>query len=221
MLRHILKQLCDWAHQYIQRSDSITNSSLRAHTVFYSTCQAIFYIIAFKSRELTADNSGLLFLQSLQLSSLVTCHLNPLRVCLPAIATTFAGVTRAHQLAYCHTVLERNARRKLATVYSNDSQMPDECLDTFFPFDPYILKKSGTKIQPLYFEYQADDYESQENNYQVGHEQGEKRGRKRMESINNEDDDFLLHERKKRLQDIARSYEDVVQSFSTSPGFQR
>lgn len=82
----------------------------------------------------------MLFLQSLHLSALVTCNFNPLRVCLPAVATAFAGVTRAYQLAYCHAILERNARRKLATVYANDTATPEETLDTFFPFDPYLLK---------------------------------------------------------------------------------
>lgn len=163
LLQGFLQELCQWAHQYISQSDSARfNTSLKAHRVFYSVCQAIFYVIAFRSRDLTADkegklgkrlfngiylinssfsSSGLLFLQSLQLSSLVTSSLNPLRVCLPAVATTFAGVTRAHQLTYCHTILERNARRRLATVYSSEVQTPDECLDTFFPFDPYLLKK--------------------------------------------------------------------------------
>lgn len=81
-----------------------------------------------------------MFLQSLHLPALVNCHLNPLRVCLPAVATAFAGVARYFQLAYCHAILERNARRKLATVYANDTATPEEVLETFFPFDPYILK---------------------------------------------------------------------------------
>lgn len=81
----------------------------------------------------------LLLLNTLQLSRLAMCHFNPLRYCLPPVATAFAGVTRTYQLAYCHTVLERNARRKLATIYGHERLMPEETLDTFFPFDPYIL----------------------------------------------------------------------------------
>lgn len=131
-----------WVHQYIQRSDSVqSNCSLKANLVFFSVCQAIFYVIAFRSRDLTHDKKALLFLQSLQLSAIVGCTFNPLRVCLPAVATAFAGVTRAYQLAYCHAILERNARRKLATVYANEISTPEECLETFFPFDPYLLKK--------------------------------------------------------------------------------
>lgn len=212
LLQDLLSQLCDWAHQYIQRSDSVSNNSLKAHTVFYSICQAIFYIIAFRSRDLTADRKSLIFLQSLQLSSLVTSNLNPLRVCLPAIATTFAGVTRSHQLAYCHTVLERNARRKLATVYSNDSQTPDECLETFFPFDPFLLKKSGTKIENLYLQYQVDDHHETPESPQSS---AQKRPRERVESFSgtmNEEDDFIaMHERRKRIRNLSKCFEDEIQ----------
>lgn len=140
-VKNYLKELCNWAHQYTQKCDAIKNHILKAHTVFYSICQAIFYIVAFRSRDLTADDKDLMFMQSLHLSSIVASQLNPLRVCLPAIATIFAGVTRTYQLAYCHTILERNARRKLATIYMNNNEMPEECLDTVFPFDPYLLTK--------------------------------------------------------------------------------
>lgn len=214
LLKSFLTDMTNWAHQYIQRSDTISsNHSMKAHTVFYSICQAIFYIIAFRSRELTADRKSLLHLQSMQLQALVTSHLNPLKVCLPAVATTFAGVTRSHQLAYCHTILERNARRKLATIYSNESLMPEECLDTFFPFDPYLLKKSGKLIETLYLHYQASDDE------QLSPEKDGK-GRKRMESFstNNDEDDFICDDRKKRLKNLARSFEEEL-SFGASPGF--
>lgn len=103
LLKSTLQEFSQWVHNYIQRTESMQyNQSLRAHVVFYSVCQAIFYVVAFRSKQLTSSAKNLIFLQSLQLSSIVTCHLNPLRVCLPAVATAFAGVTRAHQLAYCH-----------------------------------------------------------------------------------------------------------------------
>uniref|UniRef100_A0A1B0ACQ4 Uncharacterized protein n=1 Tax=Glossina pallidipes TaxID=7398 RepID=A0A1B0ACQ4_GLOPL len=175
------------------------------------------------NRDLTVDKKTILFLQSLQLTALMTSDYKPLRVCLPAVATAFARVTRfyverqfpffynvvssgnadcvgghshvgngstgdcvgghshvaiavlatasavmsavmsapstpsptpaninslrTYQLAYCHAVLERNARRKLATIYANDTATPEEILDRFFPFDPYLLKL-GKSIQP-------------------------------------------------------------------------
>lgn len=206
LVKSFLTEMSNWAQQYIQRSDAVgSSSSLKAHLVFYSVCQAIFYVIAFRSRELTADRNSLLHLETLQLQALVTSHLNPLRVCLPAVATTFAGVTRAHQLAYCHSVLERNARRKLATIYSgNESQLPDESLDTFFPFDPFLLKKSGKYINTLYLHYQAFEEGEQLSPANKGRN-------KRLESLSNEDvDDFICDDRKKRLKGMSVSFDEEL-----------
>lgn len=217
LLKSTLQEFSGWVHNYIQRTDSMQyNQSLKAHMVFYSVCQAIFYVVAFRSKHLTSSAKNLTFLQTMQLSSIVTCHLNPLRVCLPAVATAFAGVTRAHQLAYCHTILERNARRKLATVYKNESQTPDECLDTFFPFDPYMLKKSGKCIEPIFLQYQASEVEE---NHGIG--SPETRSRKRYESISEDVDDFI-HE-SKRLKNGHDGQETgemhYTYSYGVSPGF--
>jgi len=53
--------MCNWAHQYIERSDSIgSNISLRTKLVFFAVCQAIFYcVIAFRSKDLTEDKPSI------------------------------------------------------------------------------------------------------------------------------------------------------------------
>lgn len=59
LLQGFLQELCQWAHQYIGQCDSARfNTSLKAHRVFYSVCQAIFYVIAFRSKDLTAEKEG-------------------------------------------------------------------------------------------------------------------------------------------------------------------
>lgn len=221
-IKQTLHDLCRWAHDYVEKSDSSQNTtSIRAHLVFYAVCEAIFYVISFRSRDLTNSKENLTFLQSLQLSTLVTCHLNPLRVCLPAVATAFAGVTRAYQLAYCHTILERNARRKLAMVYQNQIVMPDETLDTMFPFDPYLLKKSGEYIADIYQHYQPTDDEDPS----IQMTTSEQRRRKRVESLNMlssvDDDDFLTDPKRNKLSEsLAKAYEkEMLFSYGTSPGF--
>lgn len=224
-IKRTLHDLCRWAHDYVEKSDSSQNTtSIKAHLVFYAVCEAIFYVISFRSRDLTNSNENLTFLQSLQLSTLVTCHLNPLRVCLPAVATAFAGVTRAHQLAYCHTILERNARRKLAMVYQNEIVMPDETLDTTFPFDPYLLKKSGAFIENIYQHYQPCEEDDPNGiHHQIG-DINEQRRRKRNESMNLlssvDDDDFLNDPKRNKLAEFAKNYEkELLFSYGTSPGF--
>ena len=54
VVKAYIREMCLWCHQYIQRCDSGQNvNSLKVHTVFYSVCQAVFYLIAFRSRDLT------------------------------------------------------------------------------------------------------------------------------------------------------------------------
>lgn len=224
LIKRTLHELCAWAHNYIQKSDASQNTtSIKAHLVFYAVCEAIFYVIAFRSRDLTTSNDNLTFLQSLQLSTLVTCHLNPLRVCLPAVATAFAGVTRAHQLAYCHTILERNARRKLATVYQNEIMLPEETLDTTFPFDPYLLKKSGAFIKGIYQHYQPCEDEDTNANTSISVTNDQRR-RKRVESLSvissMDDDDFLTEHKRNKIAEFTKNFEkELLFTYGTSPGF--
>ena len=59
LLQGFLQELCQWAHQYIGQCDSGRfNTSLKAHRIFYAVCQAIFYVIAFRSKDLTSEKEG-------------------------------------------------------------------------------------------------------------------------------------------------------------------
>ncbi|XP_044315217.1 RNA polymerase I-specific transcription initiation factor RRN3 isoform X2 [Drosophila rhopaloa] len=196
-----LKQFSKWIHTYIDESDENNQTcSLKANLVFYSVCQAVFYLIAFRATDLTASSKDLLFLQSLQLSRIAMCQLNPLRYCLAPVATAFAGVTRTYQLAYCHTVLERNARRKLATVYGHDKSMPEETAETFFPFDPYLLKISKKYIEANYVVYQSNDTED------YVHSSAEDRlSRKRRDSEMVEEDEFIILDKRQKYLEISKS----------------
>lgn len=87
----------------------------------------------------------LTFLQSLNLTKMVTCRLNPLKVCLPVVAQNFAAVTRTYQLAYCYSVLQHNARYSMPVIHQDKGcavTRESTLLDTFFPFDPFILRRS-------------------------------------------------------------------------------
>ncbi|KAH8346289.1 hypothetical protein KR084_001946 [Drosophila pseudotakahashii] len=211
-----LKELSKWAHTYIDDSGEYNQTcSLKAHLVFYSICQAVFYLIAFRARELTASSKDLLFLQSLQLSRLAMCHFNPLRYCLAPVATAFAGVTRTYQLAYCHTVLERNARRKLATVYGHDKCIPEETLESFFPFDPYLLKLSNKYIETNYIIYQCNDTDD----YMDGSTK-DYHCRKRGDSEMIEEDDFIIADKRRKHLELSKSPEfDKQFHFGSSPVF--
>lgn len=156
-------------------------------------------------------STDLMFLQSLQLNAIVTSPLNPLRVCQPAVATAFSGVTRAHQLAYCHTILERNARKTLATLAGNDLMTPAENLDTFFPFDQYMLKKSGRRITPIYRQYQASEAEET-----VAHGADDERNKKRRNHAEEDDVDFIVMDKRCKMVELSKSFDRDLQFYNIS-----
>lgn len=159
-VRDCLSLVCRWAHAYIASlgEGSQLQVDMQRHRTFYAVCQTILYIFAFHHRELTAGESGLSFLRDLNLEALVMSPLNPLRVCLPAVVQRFASVARHYQLVYCYSVIERNHRTSLPLASPSafaESPPTDLSLDVFFPFDPYVLKRSGKWINPLYRHFEG------------------------------------------------------------------
>jgi RNA polymerase I-specific transcription initiation factor RRN3 len=93
----------------------------------------------------------------------------------------FARVAHATDFIYCYSILESNKRSDYASLQSNPNppkQGPvtinpiilDDLviaeLNTFFPFDPYKLPKSGSYIQGVYREWSTvaiDDEEDEED----------------------------------------------------------
>ncbi|ALC40408.1 Tif-IA, partial [Drosophila busckii] len=212
---YYLKEMSAWANSYINDSDEFSskNCSLKANMVFFSVCQGMFYLIAFRARDLTINQKNLAMLNTLQLSRLAMCHFNPLRYCLPPVATAFAGVTRTYQLAYCHTVLERNARRKLATIYGHEKLMPEETLETFFPFDPFILPISNKFIDRIYLVYKVHELDES-----ADYTPTEILRRKRGDSEMVEEDDFILADKRQKLSELSKSQQfDKQFYYGTSP----
>ncbi|XP_072550304.1 RNA polymerase I-specific transcription initiation factor RRN3 [Salminus brasiliensis] len=157
-VRACLDLLVPWLHLYIDSQDSGSKAfcDVSLHGPFYSTCQAVFYTLIFRHRAILEGNmkKGLAYLQSLNLERIVMCQLNPLKVCLPAVTNMFAAITRKYQLVFCYTIIERNNRQQLPIIRSSvggDSLSTNtNPLDTFFPFDPYLLKRSGRLFESIY-----------------------------------------------------------------------
>ncbi|XP_058510343.1 RNA polymerase I-specific transcription initiation factor RRN3 [Solea solea] len=158
-VRACLDLLLSWIHRYIDSQDSGGKQAfcdISLHGPFYSACQAAFYTLIFRHRAMLESNmkKGLEYLQSLNLERVVMCQLNPLKVCLPSVTSMFAAITRKYQVVFCYTIIERNNRQMLSVVRSSAG---GDCvstntnpLDSFFPFDPYLLKRSGQLVEPLY-----------------------------------------------------------------------
>uniref|UniRef100_A0A8B9RD79 RRN3 homolog, RNA polymerase I transcription factor n=1 Tax=Astyanax mexicanus TaxID=7994 RepID=A0A8B9RD79_ASTMX len=165
-VRACLDLLVPWLHLYIDSQDSGSKAfcDVSLHGPFYSTCQAVFYTLIFRHKAMVEGNmkKGLAYLQSLNLERIVMCQLNPLKVCLPAVTNMFAAITRKYQLVFCYTIIERNNRQQLPIIRSSvggDSLSTNtNPLDTFFPFDPYLLKRSGKLFESIYQVWEDLDF---------------------------------------------------------------
>ncbi|XP_077411765.1 RNA polymerase I-specific transcription initiation factor RRN3 [Vanacampus margaritifer] len=158
-VRACLDLLISWIHRYIDGQDSKGRQAccdISLHGPFYAACQAVFYTLVFRHGAILAGNmkKGLEYFQSLNLERVVMCQMNPLKVCLAVVTNMFADITRKYQVVFCYTIMERNNRHMLPVVHSStggDSVSANtNPLDSFFPFDPYLLKRSGRLIEPLY-----------------------------------------------------------------------
>ncbi|XP_047389906.1 RNA polymerase I-specific transcription initiation factor RRN3 [Sciurus carolinensis] len=191
-VKSCLDLLVNWLHIYLNNQDSGTKAfcDVALHGPFYSACQAVFYTFVFRHKQLLSGNlkEGLRYLQSLNFERIVMSQLNPLKICLPSVVNFFAAITNKYQLVFCYTIIERNNRQMLPVIRSTaggDSvQTCTNPLDTFFPFDPCVLKRSKKFIDPVYQIWEDISAE----------ELQELKKPIRKEMVEDEDDDFLKGE---------------------------
>lgn len=191
-VKSCLDLLVNWLHIYLNNQDSGTKAfcDVALHGPFYSACQAVFYTFVFRHKQLLSGNlkEGLMYLQSLNFERIVMSQLNPLKICLPSVVNFFAAITSKYQLVFCYTIIERNNRQMLPVIRNTaggDSvQTCTNPLDTFFPFDPCVLKRSKKFIDPIYQIWEDMSAEElQEFKKPV-----------KKEVLEDEDDDFLKGE---------------------------
>jgi RNA polymerase I-specific transcription initiation factor RRN3 len=58
LLRSVLAQIADWCHSYVGAQQDATSCDVRQHPVFYTVCQALFYVVAFRHADLVNTNKG-------------------------------------------------------------------------------------------------------------------------------------------------------------------
>ncbi|XP_025858936.1 RNA polymerase I-specific transcription initiation factor RRN3 [Vulpes vulpes] len=191
-VKSCLDLLVNWLHIYLNNQDSGAKAfcDVALHGPFYSACQAVFYTFVFRHKQLLSGNlkEGLRYLQSLNFERIVMSQLNPLKICLPSVVNFFAAITSKYQLVFCYTIIERNNRQMLPVIRNTaggDSvQTCTNPLDTFFPFDPCVLKRSKKFIDPVYQIWEDMNAEElQEFKKPI-----------KKEVVEDEDDDFLKGE---------------------------
>ncbi|PPD68929.1 hypothetical protein GOBAR_DD34193 [Gossypium barbadense] len=138
----MLKGLVDWCLEYCEAHDADINPN--AHRVFYSGCQvdvatlkAIMYVLCFRMK-VFVDVPRLKSELLIPLEQVLKHKLNPLKVCLPSVVEEFLRQAKAASLfTVCKTfIFDGLLESELSRAFGGL-----ERLDTFFPFDPCLLKK--------------------------------------------------------------------------------
>ncbi|KAL9234976.1 hypothetical protein vseg_009783 [Gypsophila vaccaria] len=138
-----LKRLIKWCSDYCVSHAGDFDPT--AHRVFYSGCQAILYVLCFRMKsimEIPHLNSQL---SRFPLRQILKSRLEPLKVCLPSIVEEFIHQAESVNLLdesgvpIFDDMLESEFSRAFGGI---------ERLDSFFPFDPCLLKKCDSYIRP-------------------------------------------------------------------------
>mmetsp|Transcript_52377 Transcript_52377/g.131610 ORF Transcript_52377/g.131610 Transcript_52377/m.131610 type:complete len:609 (-) Transcript_52377:47-1873(-) len=164
LVRKTLKLMIDWLVSYTTSHPDSPPDAL-AHELFYFVTQSVMYILCFKTGESTntghaahaaASEEGghkkkkkgfVELLQEHGFLAVLQSSLNPLKICLPSILREFQKVAPPLGLEECFSVIQKNKKLVLPTksVYGGDNQM-----ESYFPFDPYLLRNSSCRISPHY-----------------------------------------------------------------------
>ena len=129
---------------YVTRRDHVQKNE---HNIFYCSLQALLYTLCFKTKSILSEPDGIAFLQDLNLTAILSCSLNPLSRCLRDVALEFQSL--AVHVGWSSTLVEFLKHVVLTTESKNeedeekDEEKKSIAFDEFFPFDPYLLPKSG------------------------------------------------------------------------------
>lgn len=152
--------------------------------VFYAVSQAAMYIFCFRHRlllEQREDRAAALGNYRSFLLPILQSSLNPLKWCMSAVVEEFSRLADVYDLVNCRQIVDRSARRSAPPSSAPASAAPvhrfeDESLplptfdqtgsflgdlDSYFPFDPLLLRGCTAYISPaLYNEWGCDELDS-------------------------------------------------------------
>ncbi|MFS7972193.1 putative RNA polymerase I specific transcription initiation factor RRN3 [Helianthus anomalus] len=150
----ILQSLVDWCYKYGKNQSGQINQT--HHRVYYAGCQAVMYVLCFRMRSILATPELKTQLLNMPLERIFKHALNPLEVCLPSIVEEFLCQANA---AHLFTVSNDVFGSEMSRAFGGFRR-----LDVFFPFDPYLLKKSDRFIRPnfIYWSMVRTTYDDQD-----------------------------------------------------------
>ncbi len=153
IVRTCLVLFSDWIHSYLNVLDSGVYPDIYKHATFYSVCQTLLYVFVFRHKSIMEEPDWRVFVRKINFEGIISSRLNPLKFCLSTVVDMFARITRMHEIVFCYTIIEHNKRSLMPAVVGIEARDKKNILDSFFPFDPYLLKKSSKFIAPIYQEW--------------------------------------------------------------------
>ncbi|CAH9078800.1 unnamed protein product [Cuscuta europaea] len=140
-----LERLVNWCYSYSKSRISETLPNPKAHKVFYAGCQGIMYIICFRRGSIHSLFRHKSKLMRMHIEDILRHRLSPLMVCLPSIVEEFLRVAESTCL---FSFPDNDAPVGLLESELSIAFGGNQRLDTFFPFDPCLLKKADRFIRP-------------------------------------------------------------------------
>ncbi len=147
-----------------ERGDGVGQANATRHVLFYSICQAVFYVVAFHHSTVDGEDvlgvatgsafsdvdskDAMVFASPLaqqqglktRLGRLACSPLRPLDQCLESVKREFL------RLAHLHGLVPTGALRGLGFAEDEEelgTHSNHNPLDSYFPFDPYLLRRSS------------------------------------------------------------------------------
>lgn len=172
-----LGQLVHFCHGFVHSDAHQLSPWSNERPVFEACFQAVLYVLCYRADAiLNAGGDNAMQLKQLPLSELLRHKISPLRACMPAVVSEFAK--RADALNDCATgteVLQLAGSNAASAAASSLPELHVErsenrrTLDSFFPFDPYLLRESAKqmRLDQSYIRWEArhdedDDDEDEE-----------------------------------------------------------
>lgn len=179
-----LARLASWCLAYATHASQIAGSAqldydVRLHSVFYSACQALLYVLCYRMPQLAGSPTELQLLHGLPLRALLSHPLNPLKMCLESVVQEFARQAKHVPGLRLSDVLEAHFRMQQARACFGGKDQ----LDMFFPFDPYLLQQSARFIKPNFNRWRQPFYGDEEDDEDDDDNEEEEEGAASQEGL--------------------------------------
>eukprot|EP01132_Coremiostelium_polycephalum_P000816 gene816-1021_t len=178
LIKLAFRELLNFAIAYVDRVDHKNNPNCspdpQVHSLFYSVCQSVYYIFCFRnkiildfSKDFKNDKKNdkqREFWQDLNeaFRKISVSRLNPFKVCLKTVVRQFCSIcVRVGIFTKCTIILKNNKRVLLSKSAVTGQQ---NHFDSFFPFDPYLLRHSSRFFTDTYVHWKDVQMESDDEN---------------------------------------------------------